>query len=188
MPASDSEDRDRTGDGEQPTDKATLDALLPAVYEELHAIAERYLRGERPDHTLQPTALVNEAYLRLSAQHRVNWLDRAQFFGVAAQMMRRILVNHAEARNAAKRSGLATRVTLDDSVSWAGERDLDLVALDEALTALSDFDPRQARVVELRFFAGLGINETAQLMGISVATVNREWSVAKAWLRRELQQ
>ncbi len=186
MPASDPEDRDRASDGEEPTDKATLDALLPAVYEELHAIAERYLRGERPDHTLQPTALVSEAYIRLSAQRRVNWLDRAQFFGVAAQMMRRILVNHAEARNAAKRGGLATRVTLDDSVSWSGGRDLDLVALDEALTTLSAFDPRQARVVELRFFAGLGIDETAKVMGISVATVNREWSVAKAWLRREL--
>jgi RNA polymerase sigma-70 factor, ECF subfamily len=172
--------------GGSPHDKATLDALPPAVYGELHALAERYLRIERPDHTLQPTALVHEAYIRLSAQRHVDWCDRAQFFGVAAQMMRRILVNHAEARNSAKRGGRVTRVTLDESVSWSGEQTLDLVELDEALTALSAFDPRQARVVELRFFAGLGIDETAAVMAISPATVKREWSVAKAWLRREL--
>ena len=141
--------------GGSPSDKATLDAVLPIVYQELRGLAQRFLHLERPDHTLQPTALVNEAYLRLSAQHNVNWVDRSQFFGVAAQMMRRILVNHAEARNAAKRGGLATRVTLNDSVSWSGGRDLDLVELDEALTALGRLDSRQARVVELRFFAGL---------------------------------
>ncbi|MEP6835764.1 MAG: sigma-70 family RNA polymerase sigma factor [Gemmatimonas sp.] len=168
------------------TDKATLDALLPVVYEELHALAQRFLRTERPDHTLQPTALVNEAYLRLSAQRSVNWVNRAQFFGVAAQMMRRILVTHAESRNAAKREGLATRVTLDDSISWAGGRELDLVELDEALTSLAAFDPRQARVVEQRFFAGLSIDETAEVLDISPATVKREWTVAKAWLRRAL--
>ena len=167
-------------------EKATLDALLPAVYGELHALAERYLRGERPDHTLQPTALVHEAYIRLSAQRQVDWMDRAQFFGIAAHMMRRILVNHAEARNSAKRGGLTTRVTLDESVSWSGGRELDLVELDEALNALAQFDPRQARVVELRFFAGLGIDETASVLDISAATVKREWSMAKAWLRREL--
>ncbi len=172
--------------GGSPHDKATLDALLPAVYGELHALAERYLRIERPDHTLQPTALVHEAYIRLSAQRHVNWCDRAQFFGVAAQMMRRILVNHAEARNSAKRGGKVTRVTLDESVSWADGRDIDLVHLDEALTSLAAFDPRQARIVELRFFAGLGIEETAEVLAISPATVKREWSVAKAWLRREL--
>ncbi|MEQ1691421.1 MAG: sigma-70 family RNA polymerase sigma factor [Gemmatimonas sp.] len=167
-------------------DKATLDALLPVVYEELRSLARRFLHLERPDHTLQPTALVNEAYLRLSAQRHVNWVDRSQFFGVAAQMMRRILVNHAEARNSAKRGGLATRVTLNESVSWSGGRELDLVELDEALTTLGQLDPRQARVVELRFFAGLTIEETADVLDISPATVKREWSMAKAWLRREL--
>lgn len=166
--------------------KATLDSLMPAVYAELHAIAERALRHERADHTLQPTALVNEAYIRLSAQRSVDWMNRSQFFGVAAQMMRRILVNHAEARNAAKRGGLATRVTLDESMSWSGERDVNLVALDAALTELSQIDPRQARVVELRFFAGLSIEQTAEVMDISPTTVKREWTVAKAWLRRAL--
>ena len=126
--------------GGTPSDKVTLDALLPAAYEELHALAERYLRTERADHTLQPTALVNEAYLRLSAQRSVNWINRAQFFGVAAQMMRRILVTHAHARNAAKREGMATRVTLDDSISWSGDNNIDVVELDEALTALAAFD------------------------------------------------
>ncbi|MBL0170566.1 MAG: RNA polymerase subunit sigma-70 [Gemmatimonadaceae bacterium] len=152
----------------------------------MHALAERYLRVERPDHTLQPTALVHETYIRLSNQRHVNWMDRDQFFGISAHMMRRILVNHAEARNAAKRGGQVTRVTLDESISWSGGRDLDLIELDEALTRLAAFDPRQARVVELRFFAGLDINETAGVIGISAATVKREWSVAKAWLRREL--
>ena len=172
--------------GGSTTDKATLDALLPAVYEELHALAQRFLRTERPDHTLQPTALVNEAYLRLSSQRSVDWVNRAQFFGVAAQMMRRILVTHAESRNAAKRRGLATLVTLDESISWSGGRELNLVELDEALTALAAFDPRQARVVEQRFFAGLSIDETAEVLDISPATVKREWTIAKAWLRRAL--
>lgn len=167
-------------------DKATLDALMPVVYAELHAIAQRTLRAERVDHTLQPTALVNEAYIRLSAQRSVDWMNRAQFFGLAAQMMRRILVNHAEARNAEKRGGLATRVTLEESLSWAGERDVDLVELDAALTALAALDPRQARVVELRFFAGLNIEETADVLEISPTTVKREWTVAKAWLHRAL--
>jgi RNA polymerase sigma factor (TIGR02999 family) len=124
--------------------------------------------------------------MRLSDQRQVDWLDKAQFFGVAAQMMRRILVNYAEARNAAKRGGDVARVTLDESVSWEGGRELDLVSLDEALTSLAELDPRQARVVELRFFAGLSIEETAEVLGISPATVKREWSMAKAWLHREL--
>lgn len=169
-----------------PHDRAALDAQLPAVYAELRALAGHYLNGERADHTLQPTALVHEAYLRLSQQHGVNWQDKAQLFGVAAQMMRRILVNHAEARNATKRGGLVTRVTLDESVSWGGDRELDIVALDEALTRLAQLDPRQARVVELRFFAGLSIEESAEVLNISPATVKREWSMAKAWLRAEL--
>lgn len=172
--------------GESAHDKATLDALMPVVYAELHAVAERALRFERADHTLQPTALVNEAYIRLSAQRSVSWMNRAQFVGIAARMMRRILVNHAEARNAAKRGGLATRVTLEESISWSGGRDLDLVELDGALTGLAQLDPRQARLVELRFFAGQSIEETAEVMGISPATVKREWTVAKAWLRRAL--
>ncbi|MBL0939266.1 MAG: sigma-70 family RNA polymerase sigma factor [Gemmatimonadaceae bacterium] len=159
---------------------------MPAVYEELHALAQRALRAERADHTLQPTALVNEAYIRLSGQRSVDWMNRSQFFGLAAQMMRRILVNHAESRNAAKRGGLATRVTLDDSLSWSGERDLDLVELDAALNELGRLDPRQARVVELRFFAGLNIDETAQVLEISPTTVKREWTLAKAWLHRAL--
>lgn len=156
------------------------------VYAELHAIAQRALRHERPDHTLQPTALVNEAYIRLSAQRSVSWTNRAQFFGVAAQMMRRILVNHAESRHAAKRGGMATRVTLEESISWTGGRDLDLAELDSALVELSQLDPRQARVVELRFFAGLNIDETADVMEISPATVKREWTMAKAWLHHAL--
>ena len=164
----------------------TLDALLPAVYGELRALAARHLRAERADHTLQPTALVHEAYLRLAAVPHVSVLDRAQFFGLAAQMMRRILVNHAEARNTVKRGGLATRVTLDDSVSWAGDRDLDLVELDDALTRLAAVSPRQAQVVELRFFAGLGIDDAASVLGISPATLKREWTLARGWLRDAL--
>ncbi|MBP6772992.1 MAG: sigma-70 family RNA polymerase sigma factor [Gemmatimonadaceae bacterium] len=163
-----------------------LDAMLPVVYAELRELAERHLQRERPDHTLQPTALVNEAYLRLQSQRKVDWANRAQFFGIAAQMMRRILVTHAEARHASKRGGFATRVTLDESVSWTDERDLDLVELDETLQRLAAIDPRQAQVVELRFFAGLTIEDTAEALGISPATVKREWTVAKAWLRREL--
>jgi RNA polymerase sigma-70 factor, ECF subfamily len=159
-----------------------LDAQFAVVYAELRALAERHLRRERPDHTLQPTALVHEAYLRLTSQRSVDWANRAQFFGIAAEMMRRILVNHAHAHGAAKRGGGATCVTLDESVSWSGERD----QVDEALVALANVDPRQSRIVELRFFAGLGIDETAEVLGISPATVKREWTIAKAWLRREL--
>lgn len=166
--------------------RETLDALLPAVYGELRALAARHLRAERADHTLQPTALVHEAYLRLASVPQVSALDRGQFFGLAAQMMRRILVNHAESRNAVKRGGLATRVTLDESVSWAGERALDLVELDDALTRLAAISVRQAQVVELRFFAGLGIDEAAEVLGISPATVKREWTLARAWLRDAL--
>ena len=168
--------------------RAALDTALPAVYAELRSLASRYLRSERSDHTLQPTALVHEAYLRLADQHGVDWRDKSQLFGIAAQMMRRILVNHAEARNAAKRGGHVTRVTLDDSVSWGGEREVDVVALDEALTRLAQLDKRQARVVELRFFAGLSIEESAHVLDISPATVKREWTMAKAWFRNELEE
>ncbi|MCC7054288.1 MAG: RNA polymerase subunit sigma-70 [Gemmatimonadaceae bacterium] len=167
-------------------ERSALDALLPAVYGELRALAARHLRAERPDHTLQPTALVHEAYLRIAAVPQVSVLDRSQFFGLAAQMMRRILVNHAESRQAAKRGGGATRVTLDDSVSWGGGQALDLVELDDALTRLAAISPRQAQVVELRFFAGLGIDEASTVLGISPATLKREWTLARAWLRDAL--
>lgn len=167
-------------------DRAALDELMPVVYDELRRLAEGYLRRERHDHTLQPTALVHEAYLRLVDQRSVNWQNRAQFFGLAAQMMRRILVNHAEARRAGKRGGSAERVSLDEAVSFFEERELDLAVLDEALNALSALDPQQGQIVELRFFGGLTVEEAAGVLGLSPATVKREWDSAKLWLRRQL--
>ena len=167
--------------------KAALDALRPVVYDELHGLAGLYLRREGPEHPPQPSALVHEAYTRLSERRQVDWRDHAQFFGVAAQMMRRILVNYAEARNAANRGGHVARVTLDESLSWEGGRELDLISLDGALTALARLDPRQARIVEVRFFAGLSIEETAEVLNISAATVKAEWIAAKAWLSNELE-
>lgn len=169
-------------------DKAALDELFPLVYAELRELAGRYLRREGAGHTLQPTALVHEAYLRLVDQRSVDWRNRAQFFGVAAEMMRRILVNHAQARHAAKRGGRAPRLSLDEAVSVFEERDVDLVALDEALTDLAALDPRQSRIVELRFFGGLSIEETAEVLEISPATVKREWTAARAWLYREMRE
>lgn len=167
-------------------DRAALDELLPQVYHELRRLAESYLGREREGHTLQPTALVHEAYLRLVDQRSVDWRNRAQFFGIAAEMMRRILVNHAQARGAAKRGGGAALVTLDEALEVFQDRDVDLVALDEALTALTALDQRQGRIVELRYFGGLSIDETAEVLGVSPATVKREWSAARAWLFREL--
>lgn len=167
-------------------DRAALDALLPRVYSELRRLAESHLRRERSEHTLQPTALVHEAYLRLVDQRRVDWRDRARFFGLASQMMRRILVNHALARRAAKRGGSATRITLDEAVDYFEEAEVDLIELDDALSGLARLDAAQARVVELRFFGGLTVPETAEVMDISPATVKREWSMARAWLHREL--
>ena len=167
-------------------DRKALDALLPLVYEELRRLAQSHLRRERSDHTLQPTALVHEAYLRLVDQRSVDWHDRAQFFGLAAEMMRRILVNHALARRAAKRGGGVTRLSLDEAVDFFDQRDVDLVALDEALKDLSALDAEQGKIVELRFFGGLTIEETAEVLGVSPATVKREWSMARAWLRREM--
>ena len=167
-------------------DPAAADRLLPLVYDELRAQAARYLQSERPDHTLQATALVHEAYLRLIDQTRVQWKDRVHFFAMAAVMMRRVLVNHAKARHAAKRGGAGLRLTLDDSAAAGVGRDIDLVALDEALQRLSALDPQQARLVELRFFAGLTAAEAAGVMGISERTLHREWAVAKAWLHAEL--
>jgi RNA polymerase sigma factor (TIGR02999 family) len=169
-------------------DQAALDRLLPVVYDELRRQAQRYLRRERPGHTLQTTALVHEAYLRLIDQRQARWQTRSQFFGVAAQLMRRILVDHARGRHAAKRGGAAIQVPLEEESAAAQERDVDLLALDEALTRLAAFDPQQARVVELRYFTGLGIEETAEALGVSPATVKREWAMARAWLKRELQR
>jgi RNA polymerase sigma factor (TIGR02999 family) len=166
-------------------DAAALDALLPAVYDELRRQAGRALRRETPGHVLQPTALVHEAYLRLVDQRRARWENRAQFFGVAAELMRRILVDHARSRQAAKRGGGAQQVTLADDAATA-EPAFDVLALDDALTRLAALDPRQARVVALRYFGGLDIDETAVALGVSPATVKREWVVARAWLRRAL--
>jgi RNA polymerase sigma-70 factor, ECF subfamily len=160
--------------------------LMPLVYDELRRLADHYLRRERPDHTLQPTALVHEAYLKLIDQTRVDWQNRAHFFGVAAQLMRRILVDHARRHQASKRGGFQQKLTLDEAVDYSQTRDVDLVKLDDALTALAKFDARQSRIVELRFFGGLTIEETAEALGISPATVKVDWSMAKAWLRREI--
>jgi len=161
-----------------------MERLLPAVYGELKRLAASYLRSERPDHTLQPTALVHEAYLRLQGQRSVMWSNRAHFYGIAARIMRRILVDHARRRGAAKRDGAVLRLTLVDA--GVDDRAPELVALDSALTTLEELDPQQARIVELRFFGGLTVEETADAAGISTATVKREWRTARAWLRREI--
>jgi len=169
-----------------PKDKESLDKLMPAVYDELRRQAARYLRREQPGHTLQTTALIHAAYVRLVDQRNVQWQNRAHFFGIAAQMMRRILVDHARTKKRAKRGGSDIRVSLDDATVAVGGQDLDVVAVDEALTRLAKIDEQQSRVVELRFFSGLTVEETAEVMGISPATVKRDWSMAKAWLHREL--
>jgi RNA polymerase sigma factor (TIGR02999 family) len=165
-------------------DRAALEKLMPAVYEELRRLAAAHLRSERPDHTLQPTALVHEAYLRLADQRSVEWANRAHFFSIAARIMRRILVDHARRRRALKRDGAALRLTLAEAPSE--DRGPELLALDSALTSLESLDPRQAKIVELRFFGGLSVEETAEAAGISTATVKREWRTARAWLRREI--
>lgn len=163
-------------------DRQALDEMLALVYEELHRLASSYLSRERPDHTLQPTALVHEAYLRLINQRDVDWRNRAQFLGLAAGMMRRILVNHARDRAAAKRPGGRDRVSLSLVDLSSGAPDVDLIALEEALDKLAANDARKARVVELKFFGGLTADEIAEVMEISRATVEREWSFARAWL------
>ena len=160
--------------------------LMPVVYDELRRLADHYLRQERPDHTLQGTALVHEAYLKLIDQTQVDWRNRAHFFGVAAQLMRQILVDHARRHRSAKRGGAQQKLTLDEAVDYSQSRDVDLLALDDALTALAQRDERQSRIVELRFFGGLTIEETAVALDISPATVKVDWSMAKAWLRREI--
>lgn len=175
-------------------DPAALDALVPHIYDELRRQAARAMRGEAPGQTLQATALVHEVYLRLAATKRVHWENRSQFFAVAGELMRRILVDHARARLAAKRGGGMVLQSLEGADALAvalpaepdGETGVDVLALDEALTRLARLDPDQARIVELRFFAGLTIDETAAVCGTSPATVKREWAVARAWLRREL--
>jgi RNA polymerase sigma-70 factor (ECF subfamily) len=163
-----------------------LQDLLPLVYGELRRLAAQRLRRERPDHTLQPTALVHEAYIRLVDQRRVRWQNRAHFYGVAAQVMRRILVDRARARKADKRGGGWDRVTLVGDKTPNGSRDVDVLSLDDALQRLAALDPQQERIVELRYFGGLTLDETAEVIGISTATVKREWAIAKAWLRAEL--
>jgi len=167
-------------------DVAAREALIPLVYNELRRLARRYLRRERPDHTLQSAALVNEAYLRLVRQEQPQWQNRAHFFGVAAQLMRQILVDHARNRAADKRGGGAPRLTLDPEVALPQRREVNLVALDDALNQLAALDPQQSRVVELRFFGGLSIEETSVVLDISPATVKREWATARAWLHREM--
>ena len=163
-----------------------MEDLLPLVYDELRKLARRYLQRERPGHTLQSTALVHEAYLRMIDQRDVSWQGRAHFFGIAAQMMRRILVDHARGRDAAKRGAGACKLTLDEDLLAPAERDINLVALDQALDTLSKLDSQQGRIVELRFFAGLSIEETAEVLKISPATVKRDWAMAKAFLSRQL--
>jgi RNA polymerase sigma factor (TIGR02999 family) len=166
-------------------DQQALDHLLPLVYDEMRRLARSYLYKERPGHTLQSTALVHEAYMRLVDQN-VSWQSRAHFFGIAAQMMRRILLDHARARSAAKRGDGDIRVTLDEGLVVSGPTDVDVLALDVALNNLAKIDAQQSRIVELKFFAGLSIEETAEVLDISPATVKRDWAMAKAWLSREM--
>jgi len=167
-------------------DSAALEKLVPLVYSELRRIAARQLRRERPNHTLQPTALVHEVYLKLVDQHRIEWQNRAQFFGIAAQLIRRILVDHVRNRRTAKRGGGTLTVALDDAVSEPARENIDLVKLDDALLSLAAKDEQQSRVVELRFFGGLSIEETAEVLRISPSTVKRDWAAAKAWLYRDM--
>jgi RNA polymerase sigma factor (TIGR02999 family) len=165
-------------------DHAALDEILPLVYGELRRLANFHLSKERPDHTLQPTALVHEVYLRLVDQQHVNWKNRAQFFGLAAEMMRRILTNHARDRAAGKRGGKSERVSLSKVPGSTEMKDIELIALDDALKQLSAMDPRKSRIVELKFFSGLTTEEIAEILQISIATVRREWAIARAWLYR----
>jgi RNA polymerase sigma-70 factor, ECF subfamily len=166
---------------------AAREHVIEVVYGELRRLARHHLRREHPGHTLQTTALVHEAYLQLVDQRRVDWQSRAHFFGIAAHLMRRILVEHARKAGALKRGGDEVRVPLDDEIAAAAERDIGVVALDDALNALALLDPQQSQVVELRFFGGLTVEETAHVLGVSPRTIKREWRLAKAWLQRELE-
>ncbi len=167
-------------------DQEALAELVPQIYDELRRLASFYLQGERVDHTLQTTALVHEAYLRLVDQKQVEWSNRSHFFGVAAQMMRRILVDHARKHVSLKRGGSFARISLEQAAVFSRERPRELIVVDELLTRLASLDPQGSRIVELRFFAGLSLEETAEVMGLSIARVRRDWSVTKAWFTREL--
>jgi len=169
-------------------DAAALDRLVPVVYQKLRRLARHYMAGQRPGHTLQATALVNEAYMRLIDCEQVNWKDRAHFFAISARMMRRVLVEFARARQYQKRGAGARKTSLDEGVIASPQRGQDLVALDDALQALAAEYPRQAQVVELRFFGGLNVEETAEVLHVSAITVMRDWQLAKVWLARELKK
>jgi RNA polymerase sigma factor (TIGR02999 family) len=169
-------------------DQAALERLMPLVYSELRRLAGNYLRRERVEHTLQPTALVNEAYLKLVDQRNARWQNRAHFFGIAAQLMRRILVDHPRQRQAVKRGGVdQQRFSITSAEAVVKQPEIDLLALNEALDELAQIDPQYSRIVELKFFGGLSIEETAEVLGISHATVERDWKLARAWLRRQLE-
>ena len=172
------------GDGE----REALDQLVPLVYDDLRRLAAGYMGRETPGHALQPTALVHEAYLRLIDQSRVNWQNRAHFFGVAAQIMRRLLVDHARKHNAEKRGQDFQKLSLDENIDRAVERSAELIALDDALKTLATFDEQKARMVELRYFGGLSIEETADVLGVTPTTIKRHWRLAKAWLHGEMQR
>lgn len=169
-------------------DRRALNNLMPLVYDELRRLARRYMRLENVGHTLQPTALVHDAYLQLVDQNRVNWQNRAHFFGVAAQILRRVLVDHARARHRLKRGGGAFRVTWSEDIAVTADSGMDVVGLDDALTRLGELDAQQSRIVELRFFGGLSIEDTAEALNISPATVKRDWAMARAWLFKEMAQ
>lgn len=169
-------------------DEAALGQLMPVVYQELRRIADSYLRRERSDHTLQPTALIHEAYMRLIDQSLPQWQNRAHFYGVAAQLMRQILVEHARAQLTQKRGGGGHKVELDEALNYAPDKAAELLALDDALTALAAFDERKSRLIELRYFGGLTVEETALVLAVSTATVTREQRLAQAWLRQELRK
>lgn len=169
-------------------DESALQLLLPVVYQELHRLAQSYLRRERADHTLQPTALIHEAYLRLMKQDFPEWQSRNHFFGVAARLMRQILVEHARAHTAAKRGGGTVDITLDEAWQYSTEKAAELIALDDALQTLAQFDERKVRIIEMRYFGGMSLEETATALNLSIATINNETRLAKAWLHRELSE
>lgn len=168
-------------------DEVALSLLLPIVYQELHRLAQSYLRRERPDHTLQPTALINEAYLRLVKSDAPEWQSRSHFFGVAARLMRQILVEHARTRSADKRGGGKQNFTLDEALAFSDEKASELLALDDALSALAEFDKRKVRIIELRYFGGLSLEETAEVLQLSISTISNEQRLARAWLRHQIE-
>lgn len=167
-------------------ERDALDLLMPLVYEELRAVARHYLRLERPDHTLQSTALVHEAFVRLVGQKPPEWKDRKHFYGVAARLMRQILVDHARSHNAGKRGGDVLKLGLTEAIAGTKTKGLDILALDESLNRLAELHPQQSQIVELRFFSGLSIEDTSEVLGLSPATVKRHWTTARAWLFREM--